>query len=47
MPEIRITVMVYADEPADRFMLVNGQRLREKDSLEGMELEEILKILRR
>ena len=41
MPELRITVMVYDDDPVERFMLVNGQRLREKDSLEGVELEEI------
>ena len=41
MPEFNITVMVYADAPADRFMLINGQRLRERESLGGVELEEI------
>jgi general secretion pathway protein B len=35
LPEIRITVLVYADEPGDRFLLSNGQRLVEKDKLDG------------
>lgn len=40
--EIRITVLVYADEPADRFLLANGQRLAEKDELDGgLKLDEI------
>jgi general secretion pathway protein B len=42
LPEIRITVLVYADEPADRFLLSNGQRLVEKDELDsGLVLDEI------
>jgi general secretion pathway protein B len=42
LPEIKITVLVYAEEPADRFLLVNGKRLGEKESLsDGVELEEI------
>lgn len=41
MPEFRITVMVYADEPGDRFMLINGQRLVESESIDGVELVEI------
>lgn len=41
MPEFNISVMVYAENPADRFMLLNGQRLVEKDSVSGVELEEI------
>ena len=42
MPEFRITVLVYADEPEDRFLLINGERLREGDELEGgVVLEEI------
>lgn len=41
MPELRITVMVYADEPADRFMLLNGQRVVEQETIEGVKLEEI------
>lgn len=42
LPEIRITVLVYADEPGDRFVLSNGQRLVEKDELDsGLVLDEI------
>jgi general secretion pathway protein B len=42
LPEIKITVLVYAEEPADRFLLVNGKRLGEKEALgNGVELEEI------
>ena len=42
MPEIKITVMVYSDEPSDRFLLVNGLRLLEKEDLSaGVRLEEI------
>ncbi len=42
MPEMRITVLVFADNPDDRFVLMNGQRLRENDELEGgVLLEEI------
>jgi len=42
LPEIKITVLVYAEEPADRFLLVNGKRLGEKEALgDGVELEEI------
>jgi general secretion pathway protein B len=41
IPELQISVMVYADEPEDRFILVNGVRLKEKESLEGVQLEEI------
>lgn len=41
MPEFRISVMVYAENPADRFMLVNGRRLVEKDTVDGVELLEI------
>lgn len=35
MPELRITVLVYAEASEDRFLLVNGERLREGDELEG------------
>jgi len=35
LSEIKITVMVYADLPSDRFLLVNGQRLHEKEKLSG------------
>jgi hypothetical protein len=42
MSEIKITVMVYSEEPSDRFLLVNGQRLLEEEELSGgVRLEEI------
>lgn len=42
MGELRVSVLVYADDPQDRFLLVNGQRLREKEELsEGLLLLEI------
>ena len=42
LPEFRITVLVYADNPADRFILLNGQRQAEGDSPSpGLEVEEI------
>lgn len=42
MPEIRITVLVYSQTPEDRFVLINGQRLKEKDELaSGVVLDEI------
>jgi general secretion pathway protein B len=42
LPEIRITVLVYAEQPNDRFLLSNGQRLVEKDQLDGgLVLDEI------
>jgi len=42
LPELRITVLVYSESPQDRFVLVGGQRLVEKDQYqEGIVLEEI------
>ena len=42
LPEIRISVLVFAEDPGDRFVLSNGQRLVEKDELEGgLVLDEI------
>ena len=42
LPEIKITVLVYAEKPDDRFLLTNGQRLAEKDELQsGVVLDEI------
>ena len=42
MPEFRITVLVYAPQPEDRFLLINGERLGEQDTLGGgVRLEEI------
>lgn len=42
VPEIRFSVLVYAKTPADRFVLINGQRLGEGDSSQpGLEVQEI------
>lgn len=42
IPEIKFSVLVYANEPADRFVLSNGQRLKEGDSYQqGLVVEEI------
>lgn len=42
LPEIKITVLVFAEEPENRFLLTNGQRLVEKDELDdGLVLDEI------
>ncbi|MEJ2401019.1 MAG: general secretion pathway protein GspB [Xanthomonadales bacterium] len=42
LPPFRISVIVYADDPANRFLLVNGVRLQEGDELQGgVVLEEI------
>lgn len=42
MGELRVSVLVYAEDPQDRFLLVNGQRLREKEELgDGLVLLEI------
>jgi len=42
LPDLHISVLVYAENPQDRFVLVGGQRLVEKDQLqEGVVLEEI------
>jgi general secretion pathway protein B len=35
LPVISISVLVYAERPDDRFLLSNGQRIVEKDELEG------------
>lgn len=35
MGEFRISVLVYAENPADRFLLVNGSRLREQEETDG------------
>jgi general secretion pathway protein B len=35
LPEIRISVLVFAEDPNDRFALVNGQRMVEKDRLDS------------
>jgi len=42
VPEIKFSVLVYAADPSDRFVLVNGQRLGEGDSLKsGLVVKEI------
>jgi len=40
--EIKFSVLVYAKQPEDRFVLINGQRLIEGDSVQpGLVIEEI------
>jgi general secretion pathway protein B len=42
LPELRLTVVVYAERPEDRFVLINGQRFTEQEIVEsGVVLEEI------
>ncbi len=42
LPEFHISVMVYAERPEDRFLLLNGNRLAEGDEYQpGLVLEEI------
>ena len=42
LPELHITVLVYADQPEERFLLVSGQRLVEQDEFQdGVVLDEI------
>lgn len=42
VPEIRFSVLVYAKNPEDRFVLINGQRLGEGDSSQpGLVIKEI------
>jgi len=42
LPDLHITVLVYAEEPAERFVLIGGKRLVEKEQVEqGVTLEEI------
>jgi len=42
VPEIKFSVLVYAANPADRFVLINGQRLGEGESVKpGLVIKEI------
>ena len=42
LPDLRITVLVYAERPEDRFVLLAGKRMVEKDPLaDGVVLDEI------
>ncbi|MGB5292071.1 MAG: general secretion pathway protein GspB, partial [Lysobacterales bacterium] len=42
LPDIKFSVLVYALKPADRFVLLNGQRLGEGDTAQpGLVVKEI------
>jgi general secretion pathway protein B len=42
VPEIKFSVLVYAKDPADRFVLINGERLGEGDTAQpGLVVKEI------
>jgi len=42
MPELHISVLVFAEDPNDRFVLINGQRVRENEEVaRDLVLEEI------
>jgi general secretion pathway protein B len=42
LPDLRISVLVFAEQPESRFVLLNGERLREGEELpNGLLLEEI------
>ena len=42
VPEMRFSVLVYANRPAERFVLINGKRLQEGDSYrQGLVVKEI------
>jgi general secretion pathway protein B len=42
IPEIKFSVLVYANDPKDRFVLINGERVLEGDSLQaGLVVKEI------
>ena len=41
LPEIQLTMHVYADEPAQRFVIINGNRQVEGDELDSLNLIEI------
>lgn len=42
LPEFHVTVLVYAEDPEQRFLLINGMRLKEKEQLQsGVVLDEI------
>jgi general secretion pathway protein B len=43
LPETRILVHVYVDQPEQRFVILNSRKLRQGDSSpEGLGMEEIL-----
>ena len=42
LPDLRISVLVYAEQPDNRFLLMNGERMKEGQQLpNGLLLEEI------
>ena len=42
MPELRLDLHVYADNPAERFVFINMRKLREGESLpEGVRVDRI------
>lgn len=42
LPDLRISVLVFAEQPENRFLLLNGERMREGETLpNGLLLEEI------
>jgi general secretion pathway protein B len=42
LPEMKLSVLVYADQPEDRFILLNGQRLYEGDEVQpGLVMQEV------
>ena len=42
LPELKINVLVYATNPADRFILMGGKRIKEGDNvIDGLDLREI------
>jgi general secretion pathway protein B len=42
LPDLRISVLVFAEQPENRFVLLNGERLREGEEMpNGLLLEEV------
>lgn len=41
LPELNVTMQVYADNPVNRFVIVNGERLAEGEELDGLQVIEI------
>lgn len=41
LPELNVTMQVYADNPVNRFVIVNGERLAEGEELDGLKVIEI------
>jgi general secretion pathway protein B len=41
LPEIKLSMHVFANDPAQRFVIINGERRAEGDDVEGLKLVEI------